>query len=229
MSGVAILSELQRRGVSVTADGDALILKPRRALDSDLLARVREHKPEIIRALSAHSGTCAASCYEIEPGRWIHRSWNDCRTPMTLQSERRKCRGRVLALQRREGLRLLRMLGERTGRMRGLSWKWEDSRLAPVKPGLFSATPAAHHGAKKGHSQDLTQRRRSAAWKIVNAFAHSSAHRLEIDKRSDSGIRIGNHTSRDCCKHGAKSPRFVSVPAHDLAREVAPKFLHRST
>jgi hypothetical protein len=79
---VAILSELQRRGVSVTADGDALVLKPRRAVDSELLARVREHKPEIIRALSARPATCAPSCYEIGPGRWIHHPWDGCKTPM---------------------------------------------------------------------------------------------------------------------------------------------------
>jgi len=61
-----ILTELQRRGVSVTADGDALVLKPRRALDDELLVRVREHKPEILRALWARPATCAASCYEAE-------------------------------------------------------------------------------------------------------------------------------------------------------------------
>jgi hypothetical protein len=51
-STLAILNELQRRGVSVTADGDALVLKPRRAVDGQLLARVCEHKLEIIRALT---------------------------------------------------------------------------------------------------------------------------------------------------------------------------------
>jgi hypothetical protein len=82
LSAASILSELQRLGVSVTSDGDALVLKPRRALDAALLARVREHKPEIIRALSARPATCAASCYEIEPGRWIHHPWDGCQTPM---------------------------------------------------------------------------------------------------------------------------------------------------
>jgi hypothetical protein len=53
MNAAAILRELERRGVLVTADGDALVLKPKRALDDALLARVREHKPEIIRAVSA--------------------------------------------------------------------------------------------------------------------------------------------------------------------------------
>ena len=80
MSAMAILSELQRRGVTVIADGDALVLKPGRAIDNELLARVREHKPEIMRALSAHPATCAASCYGIEPGRWIHHPWDWCTT-----------------------------------------------------------------------------------------------------------------------------------------------------
>lgn len=87
---MAILSELQRRGISVTADGDALVLKPRRAVDSELLARVRQHKPEIIRALSARPATCSTSCYEVERGKWIHRPWTGCCTPMPPQTERRE-------------------------------------------------------------------------------------------------------------------------------------------
>jgi hypothetical protein len=82
VSAAAISSELQRRGVSVRADGDALILKPRRAVDSELLARVRKLKPEIIRALSARPATCAATCYEVERGRRIHHQWNGCAAPM---------------------------------------------------------------------------------------------------------------------------------------------------
>ena len=82
MSGLAILDELQRRGVSVTADGDALVLKPRRAVDRALLDRVREHKPEIIRALSARPETFSAACYEVETGRWIHHPWSGCNTPI---------------------------------------------------------------------------------------------------------------------------------------------------
>ncbi len=90
MSGLAILGELQRRGVSVTADGDALVLKPRRALDSDLLARVCEAKPAILETLRNRPATCAASCYEVEPGRWIHHPWDGCATPLPPQSEGRK-------------------------------------------------------------------------------------------------------------------------------------------
>lgn len=53
-----LLTELQRRGVSVAVDGDALCLKPRRALDDSLLARVREAKPAILKVLRSRSSTC---------------------------------------------------------------------------------------------------------------------------------------------------------------------------
>lgn len=75
-----VLSELQRRGVTLKADGDTLCLKPRRALDDALLARVREAKPAILEALRSRPVTCAASCYEIDPGVWIHRPWTGCIT-----------------------------------------------------------------------------------------------------------------------------------------------------
>lgn len=81
-STLAILIELRRRGVSVIADGDALVLKPKRAVDGELLALVREHKPDIIRALSVRPATCSPTCYEIEPGRRIHRPCDGCKTPL---------------------------------------------------------------------------------------------------------------------------------------------------
>jgi len=79
-SALEILSELDRRGVSVTLDGDALVLKPRRALDDALLARLREAKPAILRALRQRPATCSPDCYEVESGRWIHHPWNGCTT-----------------------------------------------------------------------------------------------------------------------------------------------------
>ena len=75
-----VLSELQLRGISVVADGGTLCLKPRRALDDALLARVREAKAAILEALLSRSATCASSCYEVEPRRWIHHMWNGCAT-----------------------------------------------------------------------------------------------------------------------------------------------------
>jgi len=75
-----VLSELQRRGVSVAAEGDTLCLRPRRALDDTLLARVRQAKSEILEALRKRRRTCSADCYEIEPEVWIHRPWTGCTT-----------------------------------------------------------------------------------------------------------------------------------------------------
>jgi hypothetical protein len=49
----AILDEMSERGVTARVDGETLRLKPRAALDDDLLARIKEHKLEIIRALVA--------------------------------------------------------------------------------------------------------------------------------------------------------------------------------
>jgi hypothetical protein len=73
---VAILTELQRRGVIVAVEGDTLCLKPRRALDDTLLARVREAKPAILEALRTGLAACGsphcAGCYEVGDGRKIH-------------------------------------------------------------------------------------------------------------------------------------------------------------
>jgi hypothetical protein len=71
-----ILTELQRRGVIVAVEGDTLCLKPRRALDDTLLARVREAKPAILEALRTGLAACGsphcAGCYDVGDGRKIH-------------------------------------------------------------------------------------------------------------------------------------------------------------
>jgi len=78
---VEILTGLQRCGVLVTGDGDALCLKPRRALEDALLTRLREAKHVILEALRSRSleGTRAgcdsphcAGCYDVGDGRKIH-------------------------------------------------------------------------------------------------------------------------------------------------------------
>ena len=48
-----LLDEMSQRGVTIRVDGETLRLKPREALDDDLLSRIKEHKPEIIRVLAA--------------------------------------------------------------------------------------------------------------------------------------------------------------------------------
>ena len=81
MTDVAeVLTELQRRGVSVAVKGDTLCLNPRRSLDDALLARIREAKPAILEALRNRPATCGPSCYAIGPGCWIHHPWNGCAT-----------------------------------------------------------------------------------------------------------------------------------------------------
>jgi hypothetical protein len=55
-----ILTELQRRGVIVAIEGDTLCLKPRRALDNTLLARVRDEKLAILEVLRSGPATCPA-------------------------------------------------------------------------------------------------------------------------------------------------------------------------
>lgn len=77
MTGAAeILAELSRRGVLVQVDGEHLRLKPKAALDEKLLDQVRDHKPEILRALSLRPPLCGspdcAGCYEAKPGKRIH-------------------------------------------------------------------------------------------------------------------------------------------------------------
>lgn len=77
MTGAAdILAELSRRGVMVRVDGENLRLKPKAALDEKLLDQIRDHKPEILRALSGRPPLCGspdcAGCYEVEPGKRIH-------------------------------------------------------------------------------------------------------------------------------------------------------------
>jgi hypothetical protein len=71
-----ILTELQRRGVIVAVEGDTLCLKPGRALDDTLLARVREAKPAILEALRTGLAVCGslhcAGCYDVGDGRKIH-------------------------------------------------------------------------------------------------------------------------------------------------------------
>jgi replication factor C small subunit len=44
---------MAQRGITVRVDGERLLLSPRKALDDDLLARVEEHKSEIMSALAA--------------------------------------------------------------------------------------------------------------------------------------------------------------------------------
>ena len=77
MNAVAeILGELSRRGATVRAEGGTLWVKPRRVLDDNLLARIREYKPEILKLVSNGIAPCGsphcAGCYDIGDGLKIH-------------------------------------------------------------------------------------------------------------------------------------------------------------
>lgn len=83
MSAVAdILAELSSRSVTVRADGETLRLRPKAALDDVLLARVQAHKLEILAVLLGRPATCSLTCYEIEPGKWVHHPWEGCKPPV---------------------------------------------------------------------------------------------------------------------------------------------------
>ena len=75
---VEVLSELEQRGVVVVVEGDTICLRPKRAIDDALLARVREAKPAILETLRKFPATCSPECYEVAPGTWIHRPWSGC-------------------------------------------------------------------------------------------------------------------------------------------------------
>jgi hypothetical protein len=71
-----ILNELQRRRVIIAVEGDTLCLKPRRALDETLLARIREAKAAILEALRTERASCGspycAECYDVGDCMRIH-------------------------------------------------------------------------------------------------------------------------------------------------------------
>lgn len=88
MAAIEILETLQRLGISVEAIGpDRLRFQPASRIPTDLIPRIRESKAEILKVLSMRPATCAFTCYEIEPGRWIHRPWDGCKTLIAESAE----------------------------------------------------------------------------------------------------------------------------------------------
>ena len=57
MTASAILEALKVKGVRLTRDGGDLIATPRAALTDELRALIREHKPELLQALTAEPST----------------------------------------------------------------------------------------------------------------------------------------------------------------------------
>lgn len=82
MSPQALLEVVRAIGGELSINGDRI----RYRLPEDhpekerILTELRTHKPEIIRLLATRPATCAETCYEIEPGRWIHHPWDGCKT-----------------------------------------------------------------------------------------------------------------------------------------------------
>ena len=75
-----LLEELKAIGVEVIPQGENLAIRPASKVPPELKERLRAHKAEVLAVLKARPATCAATCYEIEPGRWVHRPWDGCTT-----------------------------------------------------------------------------------------------------------------------------------------------------
>jgi len=79
-AAVRIMETLAQLGVTLRAKGDRLRLEPASKIPADMLPRIRKAKPEILAVLRNRPATCSPTCYEVEPGRWIHHPWDGCLT-----------------------------------------------------------------------------------------------------------------------------------------------------
>jgi len=80
---IPVLEELKALGVEVVPFGDNLVIRPASKVPTGLKERLRAHKAEVLEVLRTCPATCGPTCYEIEPGRWIHHPWNGCKTPVS--------------------------------------------------------------------------------------------------------------------------------------------------
>jgi hypothetical protein len=85
MTALALLDEVRSFGVEIRPDGGELVIRPAGRLPHELKQRLKAAKPEILAVLSCRPSTCAASCYQVEPGRWIHHPWDGCKTVASLK------------------------------------------------------------------------------------------------------------------------------------------------
>jgi hypothetical protein len=84
--GLEILETLRTLGVTVEVIGpDRLRCQPASRIPQDLASRIREAKPEILAVLRRHPSTCAPSCCQIGPDRWVHHPWRGCTTRPLLE------------------------------------------------------------------------------------------------------------------------------------------------
>lgn len=81
VAGSEILESLRDLGVTVEIVGpDRIRLRPASKIPVELVSRIRESKAAILEVLRNRPLTCSRYCYEVEPGRWIHRPWTGCTT-----------------------------------------------------------------------------------------------------------------------------------------------------
>jgi hypothetical protein len=87
-----IVSRLEQAGGKLSLDGDRITYTiPKGSQEAhEILSQLREHRERVAELLRNREATCAASCYEIELGRRIHRPWDGCHTPTPSQPEGRK-------------------------------------------------------------------------------------------------------------------------------------------
>ena len=57
MNVVVIFEQLEHLGVTVTVEGDKIVLEPGSRVPSDLLTTIREHKPELLARLTERCQT----------------------------------------------------------------------------------------------------------------------------------------------------------------------------
>lgn len=80
MTALALLEEVRSFGVEIHAEGPDLVIRPGGVLPTEVKERLKVAKPEILAMLGRRPVTCAASCYEIESGRFVHHPGDGCKT-----------------------------------------------------------------------------------------------------------------------------------------------------
>jgi hypothetical protein len=82
MSVEALLQQIERLGIRLVVTGNQLRAIGPPSLPRDqarpLLESLRQHRPEVLAILRKRPATCSSTCYEMEPGRWIHH--DGCKT-----------------------------------------------------------------------------------------------------------------------------------------------------
>jgi hypothetical protein len=81
MTVAQVILVLEARGFRLWLDGEKIKYRPTPSAAE--LNFLRDRKPEVREFLETRRprpATCSSECYEIEPGKWIHRPWTGCTT-----------------------------------------------------------------------------------------------------------------------------------------------------